>query len=102
MNSLALQKQLLIAESELNRVQILATMVALRPCTRRFTDRTISLAMIASAAVRLMRGIIDLRSAKYGSGPGKLSRMQTMMKVGGMVATLWLVVCPPEPNQNEN
>lgn len=101
MNSLASQKELLLAESELNRAQLLGAMIALTPRTRRFTDRTISVSVFASSAVMLMREVADSRSHKPGGGAGKLSRMQTVMKIGGMVSALWLAFFPQEHNQHE-
>ena len=90
MNSLESRKQLLIAESELNRAQLVGDMAALTAGVRALTDRAKSFGSIASAAALLVAGLAALRRAKPMDAQGKPSRLQTILKGAGLISTLWL------------
>jgi hypothetical protein len=87
---LELRKQLLIAESELNRAQLAGDMTALTEGVRTLTDRAKSFGSIASSAAVLMAGLASFRRGKPADAGAKPSWLQTILKGAGMVSTLWL------------
>ena len=87
---LELRKQLLIAESELNRAQLAGDITALTEGVRTLTDRAKSLGSIASSAAVLMAGLASFRRGKPADAGAKPSWLQTILKGAGMVSTLWL------------
>lgn len=90
MNSLESRKQLLIAESELNRAQLLEETAALAACMRTITDRARSFGSVASVAAVLVTGLVAFRRTRSLLAAAKPSRLQTILKGAGMVSTLWL------------
>jgi len=90
MNPLESRKQLLIAESELNRAQLVGDMAALTAGIRTLTDRAKSFGSIASAAALLVAGLAAFRRGKCVDAGVKPSWLQTILKGAGMVSTLWL------------
>lgn len=101
MNSLESRKQLLIAESELNRAHLLEEMVALTACIRTITDRARSFGSVASAATVLVTGLTAFRRIRSLLAAAKPSRLQTILKGAGMVSTLWLAFRSRRRNGNE-
>jgi hypothetical protein len=89
LNPLESRKQLLIAESELNRAQLVQEWVAMT-VGRTLTGRVKSFGSIASAAALLVAGLAALRRGNSGSAGVKPSWLQTILKGAGMVSTLWL------------
>ena len=94
MNPLESRKQLLIAESELNRTQLVGEMAGLTAGVRTLTDRAHSLGLIASSAALLVAGLAAFRRGKSGSAEVKPPWLQTMLKRAGMISTLWLKFRP--------
>jgi hypothetical protein len=89
---LELRKQLLIAESELNRAQLVQEWVAMTVGVRTFTDRVKSFGSIASAVALLAAGLVAFRRGKRVDADVKPSWLQTILKGAGMVSTLWLAL----------
>jgi len=89
-NALELRKELLIAESELNRAQMVGDMAALRAGIGKLTDRAKSFGLIASSAAVVVAGVTAFRRGKSASTDAKPSWMQTILKGAGLVSTLWL------------
>jgi len=102
MNPLELRKQLLLAESELNRAQLLEDMAALRACVRTFTDRAKSFDSIASSAAVLVTGLAAYQRGKRVATGTKPSWLQTIVKGAGLVSTLWLALRPQGRGRDEN
>ena len=90
LNPLESRKQLLIAESELNRAQMAGDMAALTAGVRTLTDRAKTFGSIASSAAVLMAGLASFRRGKPADAGAKPSWLQTILKGAGMVSTLWL------------
>ena len=90
MNSLESRKQLLIAESELNRAQMLEEMAELTAGVRTVTERAKSFGSIASTAAVLVTGLAAFQRTKSVLPAAKPSWLQTILKSAGMVSTLWL------------
>ena len=89
MKSLESRKQLLIAESELNRAQLVREW-------RTMTDEACSLVhqvgtinSFASAAATLVAGLASCRRKDSTPAAAKPSWGQTIVKVVGLVSTFW-------------
>jgi hypothetical protein len=90
MNSLESRKQLLLAESELNRAQLADELAALSAGVHTVTNRAKSFSSMASAAAVLVAGLAAFRRSKFSRPGEKPSWWQTILKSAGMVSTLWL------------
>ncbi len=90
MNSLESRKQLLIAESELNRAQLAGDMTVLAAGVRTLTDRAKSFGSIASSVAVLVAGLAAFRRGESGDTGAKPSWLQTILKGAGLISTLWL------------
>ena len=89
-NPLESRKQLLIAESELNRDQLAQEWDAMTVGVRTLACRVKAFGSIASAAALLVAGLAALRRGKRVDADVKPSWMQTILKGAGMVSTFWL------------
>jgi hypothetical protein len=94
LNPLELRKELLLAKSELNRVQMLADMAGLSADIRALSDRARSFDSIASSAAVLMSGLGAFRRGKPADGDAKPSWLRTVLKSAGLVSNLWLALRP--------
>ena len=90
MNPLESRRQLLIAESELNRAQLLADLTVLTSEFRTLTHRAKSLRTLASSAAVLVTGLAAFRFNKSMPSDAKPSFLQKCLKGAGMASTLWL------------
>ena len=90
LNPLESRKQLLIAESELNRAQMAGDMAALTAGVRTLTDRAKTFGSIASSAAVLVAGLAAFRRGKPAGADAKPSWRQTILKGAGLISTLWL------------
>jgi len=89
LNPLTSRKQLLIAESELNRAQLVGDMVALRADVRTFVDCAKSLGSIASSATSLIAGLASFRCSKSASVEERPSWWQILLKGAPLAGLLW-------------
>ena len=89
-NPLESRKRLLVAESELNRAQLVHEWVAMTAGVRTLAARVKSFGSIASAAALLVTGLAAFRRGKFGSADVRLSWLQTILKGAGLISTLWL------------
>ena len=90
MNPLESRKQLLIAETELDRAQLVQEWVAMTVGVRTLSGRVKSFGSIASAAALLVAGVVAFRRVKFADAAAKPSWLQTILKGAGMVSSLWL------------
>jgi hypothetical protein len=90
LNPLKSRKQLLIAESELNRAQLVQEWQAMADGVRSVADRASTLSSIASSAVSLIAGLASFRHAKPVDAGAKPSWLKTILKGAGQISTLWL------------
>ena len=88
-SSLAARKQLLIAESELNRIQLAADVAMLKAELRAFGVRAKSFRSIASSAAMLVIGLARGRQTGSENRPAKLSWPQTLLKGVGLISDVW-------------
>jgi hypothetical protein len=94
MNPLASRKQLLIAESELNRAELMEEWQSLADGVRSVTGRARTIRSYALAAVSLISGFTSFRRAKSELAGEKPSWRQTLLKGAQLAASLWLEFSP--------
>lgn len=90
LNPLESQKQLLIAESELNRVQLLEEWQAMTDGVQNLTDRVKSVGSLASVGALLFAGMSAFRRGKSVVTGVKPSWFQSALKVTKVVGSIWL------------
>ena len=90
LSPLASRKQLLVAESELNREQLSAEWQAMAHGVRNFAHRTKTMVAWASSTVLLAAGVAALRRAPPRSNDAKSSWLQKILKGARVASTLWL------------
>ena len=89
---LEVRKQLLIAESELNRAQLSEELHTMTHEVRYLAHRAKTIAACASSAALLAAGIAALRRGPPAPGNTKSSWFQTILKGARVASTIWLVV----------
>ena len=92
MTTLESRKQLLVAESNLNRAQLIGDIEALRASLHSLTDRAKSFGLIASSAAVLVAGVAAYQRGKRENAETKPSWLQRILKGAGLVSTLWLAL----------
>ena len=90
LNPLESRKQLLLAESELNRAQLVVDMAALSADICALTDRAKSLGSLASSAAMLVAGLAAFRRSKPADDDAKPSWFKRILKGAGLVSSVWL------------
>lgn len=89
-NPLEARKQLLIAESEINRVRMQEEWSAMTGGVRRLAARVKSAGSLASAAALLVAGLSALRCSKAVPTDKKPSWFQTALKGAQVAGSIWL------------
>jgi hypothetical protein len=87
---LQLRKQLLIAESELNRAETAGDLACLRAGVRALAGRAETFGSIASAAAALLSGLAGWRRNARRADPPKPSWIQTVLQGAGVISNVWL------------
>lgn len=90
MSPLELRKQLLIAESEINRLQMQEEWQAMRDGVRSLAGRAKSFGSIASSAAVMVAGLAAFRRGRSAKAGAKASWFKTILKGAGLVSTFWL------------
>jgi hypothetical protein len=93
-NPLASRKQLLIAESELNRAGLVEEWQTLADGVHSMTGRAKTMRSFALAALSLIAGFTSYRRAKSAFAGEKTSWWQTLLKGAQLAGSLWLEFCP--------
>jgi hypothetical protein len=96
MNPLILQKQLLIAESELNREQLVQEWRTLADEARSLASRAVTLNSLASTIALLVAGLSSFRCQTSAPAAEKPSWLQTLLKGAGLISTLWRAFRPSD------
>jgi len=99
MTPLETRKRLLIAESELNRMQLGLDWCAITVEGRALTDRAKSFGAMVSSAAVLVAGFTAFRRGKAAA---KSSWLQNILKGAGLISNLWLGFRAPSRDQKEN
>jgi hypothetical protein len=89
MTPLESRKQLLLAESELNRAGLGEDMAELTADVRALAARARSFRSIATTVAVLVAGVAALRRKRSVEAEPKPFWLQTILKGGGLVSTLW-------------
>jgi hypothetical protein len=101
MNSLQLRKDLLIAESELNRAQLIEEWQALTAGVHTLTARVKSMSALASAAALLMAGVSAFRRERASANGAKPSWIRTALKGAKVAGSIWLAFRAPAREQKD-
>jgi hypothetical protein len=88
------RKQLLLAESELNRAQMAGDMAALKADVRALTARARIIGLIVSSAAALVAGLAASRRKQSAPAGEKPSWLQTILKGAALLSSLWLAFRP--------
>jgi hypothetical protein len=102
MNPLESRKKLLIAESELNRVQLVRELETIKNKVHSFASQARTIGSLALAATTLIAGFASLRRKKSEPAAEKSSWLQTILKGAGLVFTVWTALRPQRRNQDES
>ena len=99
-NPLVSRKQILIAESELNRAQLVQDWQVMAEEVHALAAEARTIRSMASAAASLVAGLAALRRKK--SAPTeKPAWWQTLLKGAGQVSSLWSAFRPPSREREE-
>ena len=89
LNPLESRKQLLIAESELNRAQLVQEWQTMADGVRSVADRARSISSLALAAASLIAGLASFRRTRSAPADEKPSWWQTLLKGAQLAGSLW-------------
>ncbi len=101
LNPLDLRKQLLLAESELNRAQLVLDLTALKADVGAFADRGKWMRSIFSSAATLAAGLTACGNAKSADSGAKHPWLQTIFRGAGVLSDLWTAFRSKERGQQE-
>jgi hypothetical protein len=90
LSSLESRKQLLVAESELNRAQVIADWQTMTDGVRTLGSRMKSVTSLASAAALFVSGVSAFRRSEEASNGKKPSWLQTAFKGAQVASSIWL------------
>ena len=102
LNPLASRKQLLIAESELNRAQLVQDGQAVADGVHAVADRARTLGTVAAIAASLVAGFASFRRQKSAAAAEKPSWPQTLLKGAGLLSTVWQSFRSPDRDRDGN
>ena len=100
-NSPASRKQLLIAESELNRAQLLGAMTTLAAEVSVIAGRAKSFGLIASSVAVLITGLNAFRRDQRTDADTKPSWLKNIFKLVGLGFTIWPALRSPRRDHPE-
>jgi len=87
---LEVRKELLIAESEINRGQLAEQWQAMTAGFHKATARVKSAGLIASAAAMIMAGVSAFRPKSDSQHNAEGSWVQSLLKGAGLVSSVWM------------
>jgi len=90
------RKQLLIAESELNRVQLSWEWQTMAHGVRDLAHRVKTIGAWASSAALLVAGVTAWRRGPPAPGTAKSSWFQKILNGARVAATIWLAISRPQ------
>ena len=89
-NPLESRRQLLVAESELNRVQLLKEWQTMTEGVRSLADRARTIGSFALPAAALVAGLSAFRRTQPVPAAAKRSWVETVLKGVRLAASIWL------------
>ena len=101
MNPLESRKQLLIAESELNRAQLVQEWQTMADDVHALARKARIIGSWVSIAASLVAGLAFFRRKKSAPTAEKPSWLQTILKGGGLISTLWQAFRSPGRGRDE-
>jgi hypothetical protein len=101
LNPLTLQKKLLIAESELNRAQLVQEWQTMTDETHALANQARTLRSLASAAAVLINGVASLRCKNSAPASEKPSWLTTILKGAGLVSKFWAAFRSPDRSKKD-
>jgi hypothetical protein len=101
MNPLESRKQLLIAESELNRAELLRDWQTMADDVHALARKAGIIGSWVSIAASLVAGLAFFRRKKSAPTAEKPSWLQTILKGGGLISTLWQAFRSPGRGRDE-
>ena len=101
MNPLESRKQLLVAESELNRAQLVQEWQTMADEVHSLTTQARTIRSIASAAAALVAGLASCRRKASAPAAEKPSWLKTILKGAGLVSTFWRAFRAPGRGRDE-
>lgn len=96
---LQLRKELLVAESELNRAQLVEEWQAMTNGVRTFGARVKSISTFASGAALIAAAVSAYRRGRASANGAKSSWLETALKGAKVASSLWLALRPPGREQ---
>jgi len=96
MRPLQLRKQLLLAESELNRAQLEQDCLALQVEVQAYTHRMRTVGRVVTITTTLLALLAAWRRPAAAPVVQKPSWLQTFLKGAGLLATFWTAGQPPK------
>ncbi len=100
LNPLASRKQLLIAESDLNRAQLVQDWQAVADGVHSVADRARTLGSVVSTTTSLVAGLASFRRKKSAPAAEKPSWLQTLLKGAELISALWQAFRPRGRDQD--
>jgi hypothetical protein len=101
MNPLESRKQLLIAESELNRAQLVQEWQTMADGVRSVADRASTISSLVSTAASLIAGLASFRRARFAPDDERPSWWQTFLKGAPLAGLFWSKFRPQPRDQKE-
>ncbi|HKI70726.1 MAG TPA: hypothetical protein VKA67_14155 [Verrucomicrobiae bacterium] len=102
MNPLESRKQLLIAESELNRAQLVQEWQTMTDDVHALARKARINGSRVSIAASLVAGLAFFRRKKSASAAAKPSWLQTILKGAGLFSAIWSKFRPRSHNRDKN
>ena len=100
-SDLELRKQLLVAESELNRVQLVQELQTTVDGFRSLADHAKSFGLIISSTAVLLGAVTAFRRRAAGGTGAKPFPFQTILKGAGMIKKLWTAFRPRDGDPDQ-
>jgi HPt (histidine-containing phosphotransfer) domain-containing protein len=101
MKPLALQKQLLIEESEMNRILLVQDWRTMKDEVHSLAHRVGTISSVVSLTAALVAGLAFFRRQKSAPTAEKPSWLQTLLKGAGLFSTLWQSFRPQNCSQKD-
>jgi hypothetical protein len=101
LNPLQSRKQILIAESELDRAQLVQEWQTMAGEVRSLRDRAQSWSAMASSVAVLVAGLTAFRHHKRSEAKTKPSWLETALKWVGLGSTFWMAMRSQPRDANE-
>ncbi len=102
LNPLQFHKELLIAESELNRVQLAEDWQSMSSDIRALTVRATSISSLASTVALVVTGIAALRTGRALVNGPKSSWLAVALKGAKVAGSIWMAIRSRPRNQKDN